>query len=48
MIIKVYKIETVSFDKKPSNTIISIKNKNNDYVDVPLINYYKETYSINN
>ena len=45
--LKVYKIETVSFDKKPSNTIISIKNKNNDYVEVPLINYYKEKYSIN-
>ncbi len=45
--LKVYKIETVSFDKKPINTIISIKNKNNDYVEVPLINYYKEKYSIN-
>ena len=45
--LRVYKIETISFDKKPSNTIISIKNKNNECVDVPLINYYKEKYSIN-
>ena len=44
--LKVYKIESISFDKTPSNTNISIKKDDGSYVNVNLNNYYKEKYSI--
>ena len=44
--LKVYKIETISFDKNPYNTTVPIKNKDGTRIDVTLINYYKEKYSI--
>ena len=44
--LKVYKIESISFDKSPSNTNVSIKKDDGTFVNVTLLNYYKEKYSI--
>ena len=44
--LKVYKIEGITFDKKPDNTSIPIKKNDGTNIDITLINYYKEKYSI--
>ena len=44
--LKVYKIESISFDKTPINTNVSIKKEDGSFINVTLFNYYKEKYSI--
>ena len=43
---KVYKIESISFDKSPSNTNVSIKKDDGIFINITMLNYYKEKYSI--
>jgi PHD/YefM family antitoxin component YafN of YafNO toxin-antitoxin module len=44
--LRTYRIEDITFDKNPKNTVIKMKDIENRIVNVPIINYYENQYGI--
>ena len=44
--LRTYRIDDITFDKNPKNTVIKMKDIENRIVNVPIINYYENQYGI--